>query len=284
MAAGSRAAGATWSSPSRSAPRRRSRAPSTSTMSSRLPWLWSRCSSPSSRSRRTSRSRSLRVRRAAGPPAVGRRQGSELLLGARDLAGLRRRLTARVPRDEHRDLSGLLADDDVLRHVGAGETAVLDRVEDALDRSLAALAEVRPVDRLPVADVVHRSVRAGVRQRVAAAAALLEQLRAVVDGGVHRRDRDLLRSARRDRQRCRGQAQECGGDLQRAGHAVGDHTEASPGRGRRSTIARCPTRADPPADADGRCFWRPSPGSPAWRSQAVPTRFAWAPIRRSRSR
>ena len=54
-----------------------------------------------------------------------------------------------IGRDELGDVDGVLADDDVLRHVGAGETAIDDRVQDPVDRrARTADVEVRAADRL----------------------------------------------------------------------------------------------------------------------------------------
>ena len=96
------------------------------------------------------------------------------------------------------------ADHDVLRHDRAREAAVLDRVQDPRHRPLAADVEVRAVVELRRAHVLGRAVGGGVGQRVAAAAALVEQHRALVERGLRLRDADLLGPARarqgRDRQ------------------------------------------------------------------------------------
>src|SRR5205085_12438040 len=88
---------------------------------------------------------------------------------------------ARVGRDGAGDLLGVRAEDDVRRHGAGREATVADRVQHVLV-VLDALVEVRPVLVLRLVDTGRGAVRAGRRQRVAGAAALIEDLRAVVLG------------------------------------------------------------------------------------------------------
>ena len=79
--------------------------------------------------------------------------------------------------DEPGDRLGVLADDDVLGHDRPGEAAVADR-EDRVLVGLLALVEVRALGALAA---VRGALGAGGLQRVAAGAALGEQLAALLD-------------------------------------------------------------------------------------------------------
>src|SRR4051794_1472856 len=130
-------------------------------------------------------------------------------------------LGAGVLGDELRDLPGILADDDVLRHRAGGEPAVADRVEDVVD-VLLALVEVRAVLVLAGADVGGGALRSGDVERVAAAAALLEDLgTAVVLAALG--ERDVLAAA--------------GAECQRGHGEQGQHEDASEGAGHRGRTA-----------------------------------------------
>ncbi len=90
-----------------------------------------------------------------------------------------------------RRASGLLADDDVLRHRTGGEPAVADRVQRAVLRHVP-LVEVRPVLVLPGPDVGRGALRTRHAERVAAGAALIEDVRG---GPLVLGDRDALLAA-----------------------------------------------------------------------------------------
>ena len=170
-------------------------------------------------------------------------------------AGQPRRQAARVGGDELGHVLGVLADDDVLRHVGAGEAAVLDRVEDAGDRPLAADVEVRATVGLGCADVRCRAMRPGGVQGVTARAALREELGARVDGALRLRNSNLLGAAcrshawqyadRRQRQDLRQPAHRAEIIMTcRVGQALTPDVAAGGARGggRRRLRPRCPRR------------------------------------------
>jgi len=139
-------------------------------------------------------------------------------------AGDVRRLGTGVLGHELRDVDRLLADHDVLRHYHSREAAVLDRVEHARHRPLAADVEVRPVVELRRADVLRRSMRSRVGKRVAATAPLVEQHRTLVERGVRRRDVDLFSPARGREDHDREQRTPEEG-LGGSAHPGPDHTE-----------------------------------------------------------
>ena len=180
---------------------------------------WSRSSSRSSRVVEVT---------AAAAVAVG---GGIVPIGceiAKRLADDLRRLAPGVLGDELRDRDRILADDDVLRHDRAGEAAVLNRVEHARHRALAANVEVRPVRDLTAAHVRGGAVRRGVGKRVTTGAALREQDRPAWVGSVFG-TLDLLRAACGCEHRDPGRCTRYEEDLDRPAHAGRDHTEVRPG-------------------------------------------------------
>src|SRR6478609_486069 len=119
--------------------------------------------------------------------------GGWAVTGLRLWAGLGGRVEAGELRQERGERLGLRAGHDVLRHRPGREAAVADRVQRAVLGDLADI-EVRTVLVLAGAHVGRRALRAGHRERMAAAAALREQLRG---GHVLFRDVDPERAARR---------------------------------------------------------------------------------------
>src|SRR3954454_23935211 len=122
------------------------------------------------------RARRPRRRRARAAALAAAARAGDRLARRRDR---RRALAAGVLGDECGDRLGVLPDHDVLGHDRAGEAAVADRVEDAVGR-LGAHVEVRPVGALAVVDARRAALRPGHVERVAARAALGEEVRSVL--------------------------------------------------------------------------------------------------------
>src|SRR5215211_3100052 len=153
----------------------------------------------------------------SGSSRMRRRSSTAALLAGRVLARGRVAplgLAPRVLRQELRDVLGVLAGRDVLGHDRAGEAAVADRVEHAVD-VLAAHVEVRAVGVLLVGGVHRAALRSDDVERVAAGAALEEQLRArLLVGRRSGVQIDLLRAAAGGGQSSHGEQ----GDDGTAGH------------------------------------------------------------------
>src|SRR3954454_3992476 len=117
-------------------------------------------------------------------------------------------LLAGVPRYELGHVLGVAPHHDVGRHDRAGEAAVANRVEHVRGRLLADV-EVRPVRALGSLHLARRprASGGGRAERVATAAALLEEDRAVVHGQVRLGHVHLLTAARREQ---RDQAEAAG--------------------------------------------------------------------------
>ena len=215
-----------------------------------------------SAARAPSGSSRMRLRSSTRPAGAGspRYFVDSLISGADDVL----RFLAGVGLQEVGDLFGLLADDDVLGHDRAGESAVADRVEDVFV-FLLALVEVRPLRAQAVGDRGRRALGADRLQRVAARAAFPEDHGASVVGAALG-DFDARRAAGAERA---AQHSRAAGEQLREAACL--HARGNISVGRRGTppCARAAAPQNPCA-------------VPAARSVRTPRRARKAPSRRSR--